>query len=105
MFLFSFGKNGYHTVSTCESCMASIFLMAITKSNIEIARSFPKLPEIARIDICTKSRIFRKILMLANFNFCLHNGVLDTKKMDFFPFLWINFFKQAKISYFFCMAC
>ena len=95
MFLFSFGKNGYHTVSICESCMASIFLMAITKSNIEIARSFPKLPEIARIDICTKSRIFRKILMLANFNFCLHNGVLDTKKNGFFSVSLDKFFQTG----------
>ena len=86
MFLFSFGKNGYHTVSICENCMASIFLMAITKSNIEIARIFPILPEFARIDIYTKSRIFRKTLMLANFSFCLHNAVLDTKKCFFFGF-------------------
>ena len=42
---------------------------------------------------------------MQNLIFCLHNVVLDTQKLKVFPFLGITFFKQAKNSYFFCMAC
>ena len=32
--------------------------------------------------------------------FRLHNVVHDAQKLDFFPFLWITFFKRAKNSCF-----
>ena len=55
--------------------------------------------------ILHSNKHFSKKICVQNFIFCLHNVVLDTQELDFFPFLWITFFKQAKNSYFFCMAC
>ena len=36
--------------------------------------------------------------------FCVHNVTLDTQNLIFFPFLWIAFFKNAKIVDFFYMT-
>ena len=45
-----------------------------------------------------------EIAQIFAFKFHFLSVVLNTQKLEFFPFL-DNFFKQAKNSYFFYMAC
>ena len=59
----------------------------------------------ANRNLHSKKQFPEKVLCMQNLIFCLHNVVLDTQKLNVFPFLWISFFKQAKNSYLFCLPC
>ena len=88
-------------------CITSIFLMATTKIFISIVEIAPKnfFSTANRIFLLNQKHFPNKNICMQNLFFFLHNVVLDTQNLDFFPFLWVIFFKLATNSHFFSMAC
>ena len=90
----------FHTSNEWKNASHKIFIQfkKIFQEKIEIARKivsfFFHLKSIFVLN-------FPKNFACKFWFFCLHNVEHDAQKLDFFPFLWINFFKQAKNSCFF----
>ena len=83
------------------------FLKATQKICPKVFWKFaPKFFFQPQFEFCTQTNIFRKKKFLhAKFNFFVHNVVLDTIILAFFPFLFNFFSKTLKFPYFFFMAC
>ena len=88
-------KNANHTI-----------FRQIFKSKIEIAPKifsffFSTLNQHFFSNFALKQTFSKKKICMHILSFCMHNVVHDAQKLEFFPFLWITFFKQAKNSCFF----
>ena len=90
--------------------MEIVWLAFFESDTKNLPQFFENLPQNfffqPQFEFCTQTNIFRKKKFLhAKFNFFVHNVVLDTIILAFFPFLFNFFSKTLKFPYFFFMAC